>query len=350
MSSQDLFQLLNQLQTVEKTLINILLEAAIKLTSLTESNIFVLVETPEERKFAGSSTLCQSFVDGELRYKENDIQLEVNAARCDVVEKQAPGGIHQMSISQPKTKKRGSKRKGNPCNATKEKIPKIVHPNPPSEIRENGDGANGDEVIIEDIRSWDDELANAHDENDTTLSGDQYDCQFPADLDAESQYFIGDDETSEIKPELGVGEADGDFGFGQETEWDETFNSKISALLALEPTNCFIPQSEEQKLFHSVMYDLARQMVATADVAQHGPNSPNHRAHFKKCLEEFLKTYLTNFLSRVPAGFRVNKKGRMFTPMAIIRKCCNDCFRALLRRKFRQVCLASNTPIPFQFH
>ena len=87
MSSQDLFQLLNQLQTVEKTVINILMEAAIKLSSLTESNIFVLVESPEERKFAGSSALCQSFVDAGLSHKANDIRLEVDATHYDVVEK-----------------------------------------------------------------------------------------------------------------------------------------------------------------------------------------------------------------------------------------------------------------------
>lgn len=175
------------------------------------------------------------------------------------------------------------------------------------------------------------------------------------DSDYETKYDIQTlhEEASLIHPE-----ADAISVFGAETEisfsigetLDETFNGKISALLTLEPTNCFVPQTEEQKLFHSVMYDLARQMVASADVVQYGPNSPMHRAHFKKSLEEFLNTYLFDFLARVPEDFRITKKGRMFTPMAMIRKSCNDCFRALLRRKFRQACLAANTPVPFTFH
>ena len=172
----------------------------------------------------------------------------------------------------------------------------------------------------------------------------------------------GDDDSSLILPETGdggggdideggVGDGVGaDFSLVLSTEMGEAFHAKITALLSLEPTNCFVPTSEEQKLFHSIMYDLARHMAAAADVVQNGPNSPHHRTLFKKYLEEFLNTYLSDFLARVPPDFRVEKKGRMFTPMAIIRKSCNDSFRALLRRKFRQACLASNTPIPFQFH
>ena len=86
MSSHDLFHLLNQLQTVEKALINILMEAAIKISSLTESNIFVLVETPEERKFGGSAALCQGYLETGLRHREDDVKLDVDPTRCDVTE------------------------------------------------------------------------------------------------------------------------------------------------------------------------------------------------------------------------------------------------------------------------
>ena len=93
MASHDLFTLLNQLQTVEKTFMNILMEAAMKLSSLTESNIFVLIETPEERKFAGSAPLCQSFIDDGLSYRDGDVQLDVDASRCALVEKR-PGRLN----------------------------------------------------------------------------------------------------------------------------------------------------------------------------------------------------------------------------------------------------------------
>ena len=203
--------------------------------------------------------------------------------------------------------------------------------------------ANGGEVIIEDIRSLDEGPNETH-----------YDlAEGNADDSRYQEFDLHDDDSSLIHPEsdaMAVFGTDTDMSFSSEGEMDDTFSGKISALLTLEPSNCFVQNSEEQKLFHSIMYDVARRMVASSDVIQHGPNSPMHKAHFKKCFDQFLNTYLTDFIARVPPEFRVNKKGRVFTPMAIIRKSCNDCFRALLRRKFRQACLASNQPVPFQFH
>lgn len=361
MASQDLFHLLNQLQTVEKTFINILMEAAIKLSSLTESNIFVLVETPEERKFAGSSVLCQSYLENGLHHRENDVQLEVDSSRCAVVEKRSVN-LDQECGLQNQSKKRGRKRKGPSNGDTKEKNRKVL----PSDFHEgdtegaeeesHGDSAivgmiaegvendaNGGEVIIEDIRSLDEGPNETH-----------YDlAEGNADDSRYQEFDLHDDDSSLIHPEsdaMAVFGTDADMSFSSEGEMDDTFSGKISALLTLEPSNCFVQNSEEQKLFHSIMYDVARRMVASSDVIQHGPNSPMHKAHFKKCFDQFLNTYLTDFIARVPPEFRVNKKGRVFTPMAIIRKSCNDCFRALLRRKFRQACLASNQPVPFQFH
>lgn len=237
------------------------------------------------------------------------------------------------------------------------------------------------EVVIEDIRSWNGESADVG--RDTTsdatsgLSNARLHSSSSKGFLSESDFEVKHDPVDEVDASLQIHpEADASslfsadssssssvFGTDNEVSFsleggvdfqllhlNEAFSGKISALLTLEPTNCFVPNSEEQKLFHSVMYDLARQMVATADVVRHGPNSPMHREHFKKNLDEFLNAYLADFLARVPEDFRVNKKGRVFTPMAIIRKCCNDCFRALLRRKFRQACLAANTPVPFTFH
>ena len=228
----------------------------------------------------------------------------------------------------------------------------VVNPFP--ELSESNGGTP--EVVIEDIRSWNGDCAEPN--------GDALESQYPSVINGDSQelvpnqdhetkYEVPEENASLILPEsdaMSVFGAEGEMSFSVDESQNEAFNAKVSALLTLEPTNCFVPHSEEQKLFHSVMYDLARQMVAKVDVAKHGPNSPMHRAHFKKSLEEFLNAYLSDFLARVPQDFRVEKKGRVFTPMALIRKCCNDCFRALLRRKFRQACLAANTPVPFTFH
>lgn len=369
MSAHDVSQVLHQLQTVEKNMITILMEAAIKLTSLTESNIFFLVESGAQRRFAGSSTLCQRFLNVGLRSTETDVRLECDVNRFEVVE--CPPGVPDPPPNgPPKPKGKTRKRKSKSAENVKEKARKVLHSDFLTGIDENHDSTQSGEVFIEDIRSMDDSQGDGV-LGDVGVNGDLHHQQqhcpdFPASIedtvvwksqesrleetDFDPQFYGFPEATGGENGVDGDGGGGGDLSLVLSSEMDEGFQAKITALLSLEPTNCFVPTSEEQKLFHSIMYDLARHMANAADVVQNGPNSPHHRLLFKKYLEEFLNTYLADFLARVPPDFRVEKKGRMFTPMAIIRKSCNDSFRALLRRKFRQACLASNTPIPFQFH
>jgi len=276
---------------------------------------------------------------------------------------------HPSRRNQPK--KRGRKRKTAAKDGIQPKSQKVLD----SDFIEDAMNGSGDgpEVIIEDIRSWNhdqNDAGNGADLPDATIGNikpsvddlDDHALDFVVDdNDLDSDYQLNDDDSSglSIYPESALSDgvmlfnaADGvgETSFGVDAEVEDTFSAKISALLTLEPTDCFVQHSQGQKLFNSVMYDLARQMVASVDVVKHGPNNPLHRTHFQSCLEKFKTTYLTDFLARIPTEFRIHKKGKTYTSNAIIKKSCNDCFRALLRRKFRQACIASNTPIPFTFH
>ena len=59
-SAQSLLGLVNQLQTMESSFCDVLMEAALKLASLTDANVFVMVETAEGRRFAGTSFISSS--------------------------------------------------------------------------------------------------------------------------------------------------------------------------------------------------------------------------------------------------------------------------------------------------
>jgi len=88
-SAQSLIGLVNQLQTMESTFSTIMMEAIMKLASLTDSNVFVMVETAEGRRFCGKRHLCDQYLHGGgLAPIGNDIEMDVDVNVTSVREKQ----------------------------------------------------------------------------------------------------------------------------------------------------------------------------------------------------------------------------------------------------------------------
>ena len=77
-SPQSLFGLVSQLQHIEQKLTDILLEAAMKMSSLTDSSVFILVETQEGRKFSGKPHLCQAYRNSRLTPTDADVECFVD--------------------------------------------------------------------------------------------------------------------------------------------------------------------------------------------------------------------------------------------------------------------------------
>ena len=75
-SSESLFNLVDQLQHLESTVTNLIFEMAFKLSSLTSSNIFVMVENNLGRKYAGKSHLCAEYATIGLKALHNDIKVD----------------------------------------------------------------------------------------------------------------------------------------------------------------------------------------------------------------------------------------------------------------------------------
>ena len=76
-SANSLLGLVNQLQSMEHHFTSILLETILKLTSLTDAKVFVLVESQDCRRIAGSEHLCRSFADGLLQPIASDRQVHL---------------------------------------------------------------------------------------------------------------------------------------------------------------------------------------------------------------------------------------------------------------------------------
>merc|ERR1712212_203381 len=79
-SAQGLLGLMTQLHNLESNVASILMEASLKLCSLTDINIFFLVETAEGRRFAGNPKFCERFRREGLLAAESDIECVVNPA------------------------------------------------------------------------------------------------------------------------------------------------------------------------------------------------------------------------------------------------------------------------------
>ena len=85
-SSENLFNLVDQLQHLESTVTNLIFEMAFKLSSLTSSNIFLMVENNLGRKYGGKPNLCSEFASTGLKPLQNDIVVEFDPSTGSVKE------------------------------------------------------------------------------------------------------------------------------------------------------------------------------------------------------------------------------------------------------------------------
>ena len=78
-SAGSLLGFVSQLQNMEAAMSRVLMETAMKLASMTDVGVFVLVEhSAGTRFFTGKRHLCDSYLDGRLAPTGNDVEMEVN--------------------------------------------------------------------------------------------------------------------------------------------------------------------------------------------------------------------------------------------------------------------------------
>lgn len=77
-SVDNILGLVSHLHSMESSFSAILIEAAMKLASLTDANLFILVETKDGRRFAGKRHLCNLYTSGDLAPMGSDLEMEVD--------------------------------------------------------------------------------------------------------------------------------------------------------------------------------------------------------------------------------------------------------------------------------
>jgi len=81
MASTDcLFDLVDQLHNLESTVTSLIFEMAFKLSALSSTNIFVLVENNQGRKYAGKSHLCDFYATSGLKSLANDVRVDFDSS------------------------------------------------------------------------------------------------------------------------------------------------------------------------------------------------------------------------------------------------------------------------------
>ena len=100
MSSHNLLPLLDQLQLMENSLTNFMFETILKLQCLTDSKVFLLLETSEKRRYCGSTELVDSFQQQGLTCDTADVQIELDSGANVLIEK--PSRKRTVEISDVK--------------------------------------------------------------------------------------------------------------------------------------------------------------------------------------------------------------------------------------------------------
>jgi len=79
-SPSNLLGLVSQLQNLEHSLTGLLMEMVVRISSLTDTKAFLLMETQEGRKICGHRQLCQQYLQGSLAPVASDFLFDVDAS------------------------------------------------------------------------------------------------------------------------------------------------------------------------------------------------------------------------------------------------------------------------------
>ena len=108
-SAQSLMGLVSQLQNMETSFTAILMEAAMKMATLTDANVFLLVESQDGRKFSGKRHLCEAYLNGTLTPIGNDAEFEVNPAVSSLQVRRHHGGGNGATFQQQQQQQQQSR-------------------------------------------------------------------------------------------------------------------------------------------------------------------------------------------------------------------------------------------------
>ena len=97
--AQSLLGVVSGLQMMEDNFLKILMEAALKLASLTDASLFILCETQEGRRFAGQRDLCDAYRGGQLVAHEADVEMEIGGTAGSELKARRTGSLSSSAAA-----------------------------------------------------------------------------------------------------------------------------------------------------------------------------------------------------------------------------------------------------------
>jgi hypothetical protein len=168
-----------RLDSIKQNVTIILMETALKLASLTESNIFFLIEGSEGRRFAGKKHLCDAYLFGNLTPVGNDIQMEADPNVTSLWENEVyyfDPDTDNDSFT-PSHHKRKRKNQTKCPDSTNKKIKTDLNSSPQMKIRNESPSKNKEikaEVVESSIDSTDCDIITLEDDLSDTKSEESF--------------------------------------------------------------------------------------------------------------------------------------------------------------------------------
>jgi len=340
-SVSSLFGLVNQLQSMEQSLTELLMEIVTKLGQLTETNVFLLVETQEGRKISGHNQLCQQYLRGALTPVGADFLFDVDASISAVrpvgcFDRGVDGNLVEMrkfeaeNSSTQQQQQRSRKRQCASSGSLGEDPPK-KRPNAAPLVGGESMGTNDAEVVVV-------KMENPH----GNVVDDDDDDVVPL-FDGGREFETLSSTNSDISVDAVNGGGGGNISFNQSialsmnhhpdvngADFLAIVNSKLAAqkmdaLKCINGENAFTRGTVENRLSTSLCYDFGKTL---ADVKPfHLTESQSIKSFFNVHFERWIHLFvnLSPFYQKSVSNGRP-EGGQTFTFMGLLRQCARTAF------------------------
>jgi len=293
-TATNLLSLLNQLQLMENSLTNFMLETILKIQTLTETKVFLLLESSggadSVRRFCGTSDLVESFENGRLHFRSTDVEVTLDPSiGSTIVEK--PRFVTEQQRQRSSMERQVAKKRRSATNHGVDVASDTSNGAPPMK-RQNL--ANDMAAAVEE-----EEENNVAFEGIIGVEGEDIVKREVV------EYVIGDSDDEDD----GSGQNSANIGcnaFVQRMTWPEGANAmedqfrptndlsarKLEALQSIEnPTAVFEKGTLENKLLSSILYDYGKELAFKCPYEDVTLASSEVKSYFYGNLEQFLSHF-----------------------------------------------------------
>lgn len=304
-TSGALIGLVDHLQTMESMVTTILIEAAMKLATLTDAGVFLLVESRDGRRFSGKRHLCDAYLEGRLHPTDGDVELEVNPNITSVQERNAVDVKPEFDSARtnytnpPRPRPSASRKRTSDSysRSTFAKMPRTGNAEGSGWAEAHGGAANvvlrGDEPAAQDAAPFSDFPLGAQNEVQPVVDDSPEIIQAPhlattSEMSSDNFRMVDPfsrvvlDEHNGAMVPLSRDLTHSAFA-AHSTDFQlssfpplNVCNEKVKVLQSLPPSEVFIKGSVGNRLLMSVMYELGRSIAENC--RQQGLTSPKDPA------------------------------------------------------------------------